>query len=205
MKKAEMWVSLAFVFLGLIVIADAKRADIASTSRFYAHALFDFFGFDAVTVNPYLGSDSVAPFLEYQDKGICVLCRTSNPGAADFQDLTLGEERRPLYELVAEWARERNRNGNVGLVVGATYPEELMRVRRLCPGMVLLIPGVGAQGGDLELAVRYGVDSQGERAIINSSRQIIYASAGKDFAVSARKAAMELQHAINKARGSSIS
>lgn len=185
------------------IIGDAKRGDVGNTAQAYARALFDFFGFDAVTVNPYLGSDSVAPFLEYQDKGVFVLCRTSNPGAADFQDLTLGEEHRPLYELVAEWARERNRDGNVGLVVGATYPEELNRVRRLCPGMVLLIPGVGAQGGDLDLAVRYGVDSQGERAIINSSRQILYASAGKDFAVAARKAAIELQYSINKARGSS--
>ncbi len=182
------------------VIGDAKRGDVGNTAQAYARALFDFFGFDAVTVNPYLGSDSLAPFLEYADRGVFVLCRTSNPGAADFQDLSCGEERRPLFEMVALWARQRNRSGEVGLVVGATCPDELRRVRQLCPGMVLLVPGVGVQGGDLELAVSCGVDSQGERAIISSSRQVIYASDGIDFAAAARRAALELQHLINKFR-----
>ena len=181
------------------VIGDAKRGDIGNTAKAYARAIFDNLNFDAATVNPYLGSDSVEPFITYQDKGVFILCRTSNPGAVDFQSLRCesGYGYLPLYEIVAMKARQWNVHGNIGLVVGATYPEELKQIRSSHPGMPILIPGVGAQGGDLSLAVGYGVDSHGERAIINSSRQIIYASPGKDFARAARKVAAELREQIN--------
>ena len=190
------------------VIGDAKRGDIGNTARAYARALFETLGFDAATVNPYLGYDSLEPFMEYKEKGVFILCRTSNAGSAHFQDLLLseksakaGEGGKPLFEIVAQRAREWNTFGNVGLVVGATYPEELRRVRQLCPQMPLLIPGIGAQGGDLASAVRYGVDDQGEKAIISSSRQIIYASKGKDFAEAARGAALKLRDEINSYLG----
>ncbi len=177
------------------VIGDAKRGDIGNTARAYAQALFSVLGFDAATVNPYLGHDSVEPFISYKDKGVFILCRTSNKGAADFQDLITGGL--PLYEAVAQKAGEWNTHGNVGLVVGATYPGELKRVRSICPEMALLIPGVGAQGGDLSSAVSYGVDAQGEKAIINVARQILYASKGKDFAQAARNIAEKIRHQIN--------
>lgn len=184
---------------GIPVIGDAKRGDIGNTAKAYATAIFDILNFDATTVNPYLGFDSLEPFLQYQDKGIFILCRTSNAGAMDFQSLRCETESgaRPLFEVVAQKASEWNKNGNIGLVVGATYPEELKLIRQIYSDMPILIPGLGAQGGDLELAVRYGVNNQGERAIINSSRQIIYASQGKDFAQAARRAATELRDQIN--------
>lgn len=181
------------------VIGDAKRGDIGNTAQAYARALFEELGFDAVTVNPYLGGDSVEPFLAYEDRCIFLLCRTSNPGGADFQSL-LNAEGVPLYETVARKALEWNTRGNLGLVVGATAPEELRRIRELCPQMPLLIPGVGAQGGDLEAAVGYGQDAQGAGIIINSSRQILYASSGNDFAEAARAAASALRDAINTHR-----
>ncbi|MFH1484572.1 MAG: orotidine-5'-phosphate decarboxylase [Chloroflexota bacterium] len=181
----------------VIVIGDGKRADIGSTSRAYARSLFDVSGFDAVTVNPYLGTDSVGPFLEYEDKGVFILCRTSNEGAKDFQGLLASPSGQPLFEVVAEKARLWNTRGNVGLVAGATYPLELRRIRELCPEMPLLIPGVGAQGGDLGAVVKYGVDSRGEGVLINSSRGIIYASKGKDFATAARGAARQLRDEID--------
>jgi orotidine-5'-phosphate decarboxylase len=195
--------TLAHIPRNIPIIGDAKRGDIASSSEAYARALFDNFGFDAVTVNPYLGYDSIAPFMAYSDKGVFILCKTSNSGAADFQDLKLAEEGaqgsgRPLYEIVAEKANVWNMQGNIGLVVGATYPEQLKRIRELCPELPLLIPGIGAQGGDIELVVRYGVDARGEKAIINSSRQIIYASKGKDFAEAARSEAAKLRDQINQ-------
>ncbi len=185
------------------VIADAKRSDIGNTAKAYARALFDYFGFDASTVNPYLGGDSVEPFLEYRDKCAIILCRTSNAGAADFQSLICEtkEGRRPLYERVAARAAGWNKYGNVGLVVGATYPEELKTIRSAYPDMPLLIPGIGAQGGDLALTVRYGVDRKAERTIINSSRGIIYASRGKDFAEAAAGAAAALRDQINRELG----
>ncbi len=188
------------------VIGDAKRGDIGNTARLYAKALFETFGFDAATVNPYLGHDSVEPFLHYSDKGVFILCRTSNPGALDFQAASCQagssyNEQRPLFELVAQKAKEWNQHGNVGLVVGATYSQELKRVRELCPEMVLLIPGIGAQRGDLATAVRYGMDVTGEKAIFSSSRRILYASKGKDFAQAARQAAEELRQQINSLRG----
>jgi orotidine 5''-phosphate decarboxylase, subfamily 2 len=145
------------------IIGDAKRSDIGNTAEAYAKALFSIFGFDAVTVNPYLGLDSMEPFIDHRDKGVFILCRTSNKGAMDFQNLRT--EGLPLYEIVAQKAKEWNVYGNIGLVVGATCPEELKRVRSICPEMPLLIPGVGAQGGDLASAVNYGVDAQEERRL----------------------------------------
>jgi len=179
------------------VIGDAKRGDIGNTAKAYAKAIFSHFGFDATTVNPYLGFDSIEPFIQYRDKGVFILCRTSNAGALDFQTLHLEEQGKPLFEIVALKASEWNTYGNIGLVVGATYPEELRLIRQSHPNMPLLIPGIGAQGGDLATVVRYGVDAQGQKAIINSSRQIIYASQGKDFAQAARRVASELRDQIN--------
>ncbi len=183
-------------------IGDAKRGDIGNTARAYATAIFDRLGFDAATVNPYLGFDSVDPFIQHQNRGVFILCRTSNPGAADFQDLNIEAEiqSRHLFEVVARKASQWDRFGNIGLVVGATRPEELKLIREGYPDTPLLIPGVGAQGGDLEKAVSYGVDTRGERAIINSSRQIIYASKGADFAQVAGRAAKELRDRINRFR-----
>jgi orotidine-5'-phosphate decarboxylase len=181
------------------VIGDAKRGDIGNTARAYAKAIFESLSCDAATVNPYLGFDSVAPFIEYRDKGIFILCRTSNPGAEDFQSLRCeeGAGSRRLFQIVAHKASQWNTHGNIGLVVGATYPEELKLIREAHPTMPLLIPGIGAQGGDLALAVGYGVDARGERAIINSSRQVIYASHQKDFAQAARRVASLLRDQIN--------
>jgi orotidine-5'-phosphate decarboxylase len=177
------------------VIGDAKRGDIGNTARAYARALFPILGFDAATVNPYLGFDSIEPFINYQDKGVFILCRTSNKGATDFQNLRINGL--PLYEVVAKKAKEWNIHGNIGLVVGATYPEELKRVRSICPEMPLLIPGIGPQGGDLASAVGYGADARGEKAIINVSRQILYASREKDFAQAAKNVAEKLRNQIN--------
>jgi len=180
------------------VIGDAKRGDIGNTAKAYARALFPVLGFDAATVNPYLGLDSIEPFINYQDKGVFILCRTSNRGATDFQNLHI--DGLPLYEVVAQKAKEWNIYGNIGLVVGATYPEELKKVRSICPEMPLLIPGIGAQGGDLASAVGYGVDAQGEKAIINVSRQVLYASKEKDFAQAARNMAEKIRKQINSYR-----
>ena len=182
------------------VIADAKRGDIGNTAKAYATAIFSHFGFDASTVNPYLGFDSVEPFIEYSNKGVFILCRTSNPGSADFQELQCqtGKTTRPLFEIVALKASQWNTTGNIGLVIGATYPEELKSIRQSHPDMPLLIPGIGAQGGDLALAIRYGVDAQRKGIILNSSRQIIYASRGKDFSEAARHAALTLRDQINQ-------
>jgi len=190
---------------GIPVIGDAKRGDIGNTARAYAIAIFTNLKCDATTVNPYLGFDSIEPFLEYKDRGVFILCRTSNEGARDFQSLRceapeLGQ--RQLFELVAQKAGKWNTYGNVGLVVGATCPEELRLIRESHPDMPILIPGIGAQGGDLALAVRYGVDAHGEKAIINSSRQVIYASRGKDFAEAARRVASSLRDQINSYRPS---
>jgi orotidine-5'-phosphate decarboxylase len=181
------------------VIGDAKRGDIGNTAKAYAKALFDVFGFDAATVNPYMGFDAVEPFLAHKDKAVFILCRTSNPGAADFQDLSCSSPHGPhrLYQVVADKAQEWNRENNIGLVVGATYPEDLQQVRQLCPQMTLLIPGIGAQGGNLDLAVRYGVGAAGKGAIFASSRQILYASQGTDFDRAAREATDKMRQQIN--------
>jgi orotidine-5'-phosphate decarboxylase len=189
----------AYIPKDIPVIGDAKRGDIGHTAKAYAKALFEYFGFDATTVSPYLGFDSLEPFIQYHDRGVFVLCRTSNPGAADFQSLSceVDGRRLPLYEIVAEKVGRWNTHGNLGLVVGATYPEELKAIRQRFPNMPLLIPGVGAQGGELAKVVSYGVDAKRERTIINSSRQIIYATKGKDFAQAARRAAEALRDQIN--------
>jgi orotidine-5'-phosphate decarboxylase len=183
------------------IIGDAKRGDIGNTSKAYASALFEILGFDAATVNPYLGFDAVEPFLNYADKGSIILCRTSNAGARDFQSLLCQTPagHRPLFEIVADKAQEWNTRGNVGLVVGATYPDELKSIRQQHPDLPILIPGIGAQGGDVAVTVKNGV-THGGKAIINSARQIIYASKGRDFAEAARKACQALRDEINKHR-----
>ena len=180
------------------VIVDAKRGDIGNTAKAYAKAMFSVHGFDAVTVSPYMGFDSIEPFIDYWENGVFVLCRTSNPGAEDFQSLTftLNGKQVPLFEIVALKADQWNKKGkghNIGLVVGATYPEELKLIRNNHPKMLLLIPGIGAQGGDLTAAVRNGVDAWGGGAIFTSSRQIIYASKRRDFAQAARQVALSLR------------
>ena len=185
------------------VIVDAKRGDLGNTARNYATTVFDVYGCDALTVNPYLGYDSVAPFLAYHDKGIILLCRTSNPSARDFQDLLVqGDDgqARPLYEVVARRIQSWNEAGNCGLVVGATYPQELSAIRSMCPTMPILIPGVGVQGGDLEASVMAGVDAQGERAILAVSRSILYAGSDKNYAILAGEEARLLRNRINEAR-----
>jgi orotidine-5'-phosphate decarboxylase len=181
------------------VIIDAKRGDIGNTARAYAQSLFDYYSFDAATVSPYLGYDSIEPFMQYHDRGVFVLCRTSNAGAVDFQALPcqMDGSRKLLFEVVAEKVSQWNTSGNLGLVVGATYPEELNLIRQRYPDMLLLVPGVGAQGGELSQVARNGVDAGRRRTIINSSRQIIYASKGQDFAQAARQAAQELRDRIN--------
>ncbi len=185
---------------GVVLLADAKRGDVGNSATAYARALFTEWGFDAATVSPYLGGDTVAPFLDYSDKGVFVLCRTSNPGAGEFQDALVSGgdgDQRPLYQLVAIRAMEWNRHGNLGLVVGATYPRELEEVRSICPDIPFLIPGVGSQEGDLAQAVRQGTDAGGRRALVSSSRGIIYASTGHDFAEAARRATHQLRDSIN--------
>lgn len=186
------------------VIADAKRGDIGNTARRYAAALFETYGCDAVTVNPYLGYDAVAPFLAYRERGVLLLCRTSNPGASDMQDLLVqGRDGQvePLYLAVARLAQRWNEAGNCGLVVGATAPREMEAVRERCPGMPVLVPGIGAQGGDLAACVPRAVDACGERAIVSVSRAIIYAGSGAGYAAAAASAACALCAQINQARG----
>jgi len=182
----------------IITIGDAKRGDIGNSSEMYAKLLVDDYEFAASTVNPYMGLDSVAPFLRNAHQGAFILALTSNPGAKDFQYLKAGG--RPLYEQVIRKVNVWNRKKNCGLVVGATRPRELQRVRKLTPDMPILIPGIGAQGGDLRSAIRYGCDANGEMAVINASRSIIYASRGEDFAAAARTAAVALRDEINEHR-----
>jgi orotidine-5'-phosphate decarboxylase len=184
---------------GVPVILDSKRGDIGSTAEKYAREAFERYGADAVTVNPYLGRDSVEPFLAHADKGVVILCRTSNAGARELQDLQI--DGRKLYQIVAEKvAREWNTHGNCLLVVGATYPAELADIRSRTGDMTFLVPGIGAQGGDVEQAVRSGRRADGRGLIVNSSRGIIYAGSGEDFAAAARRATLELRAAINAVR-----
>lgn len=175
------------------VILDAKRGDIGSTNESYAKAIFDDLGVDAVTVHPYLGKESLQPFLDRENKGIIVLVKTSNPGAGEFQDLTVYPERnrrgKPLYQIVAEHIKAWNINGNLGVVVGATYPEELKEIRDIVGDMPILVPGIGAQGGDLKATMENGLDSNNQGVIINSSRGII-------FAPNPREAALKLTNQI---------
>ncbi|MGB6449442.1 MAG: orotidine-5'-phosphate decarboxylase [Steroidobacteraceae bacterium] len=184
---------------GIPVILDAKRGDVGNSAKHYAIEAFERYGADAVTVSPYLGFDSLEPFLEYEDRGTIVLCRTSNPGAGDLQDLPVGGRR--LYQVVAELAATRwNARGNCALVVGATYPAELAEVRAIAGDMPILVPGVGAQGGDVEQAVTRGQTPAGTGLIVSSSRAILYASSGVDFASAARAASVSLRDAVNRAR-----
>lgn len=176
----------------ILTICDAKRGDVPSTSRAYARAIFDWLGCDAVTLNPYVGSEGLKPFLERADRGCIILCRTSNSGAGEFQDLLV--EGRPLWQVVAETVRDRwNASGNCMLVVGATYPDELQQVRQIVGDMPILVPGIGTQGGAVENTVRAGQDSAGRGLIINASRSVI-------FADNPGKAAKSLRDQINQFR-----
>lgn len=185
---------------GAIIIGDAKRGDIGPSGDAYVKAMFQVWDFDAVTVNAWGGRDTVEPFLADAERGVFIWCRGSNPGSADFQDLALDSSRGqvPLYLHLAQESQHWNANGNLGLVVGATVTEQLAQIRNICPDTPLLIPGVGAQGGELESAVRLGTDERGRRAILNSSRGIIYASNGPDFAQAARRETLNLREAINR-------
>ena len=199
----------------VVLLCDAKRGDIDSTSVRYARAIFDLWDFDAVTVNGYMGGESLSPFFDYADKGVYVVCRSSNPGAQEFQDMMvlpdatelgmdIQGQRMPLYEWMAVRSSEWNSNGNLGLVVGATSPDQLRTVRHRCPGVPILIPGVGAQGGELEMSVKNGIDRSADgsatppRVLINSARGIIYADRSTGgFPDGARTAAGKLRDEIN--------
>jgi orotidine-5'-phosphate decarboxylase len=190
---------IGFRYPGIPVILDSKRGDIGSTAQHYASEAFERYAADAVTVNPYLGRDSVQPFLDHSDKGVVILCRTSNPGAGDLQDMVVGG--RPLYQHVAEKiAREWNDNGNCALVVGATWPDQLREVRALVGNVPFLVPGIGAQGGDVEAVVRNAKTADGTGLIVSSSRAILYASNGDDYAEAAANAARALRDEINRHR-----
>ncbi|MES2006947.1 MAG: orotidine-5'-phosphate decarboxylase [Patescibacteria group bacterium] len=189
------------------VILDFKRADIGNSNVGYVTEAFEYFGVDAVTVSPYLGQEAVQPFLDQKDKGIFVLCRTSNPGAGEFQDVPVaigmgGRITVPLYEVVAaKVAQNWNANGNCGLVVGATAPKELAKIRSIqaVDSLPILIPGIGAQGGSLEESVRAGKNSRGQGIIVNISREAIYASSGTDYAEAARDVALMRSEQIRNA------
>jgi orotidine-5'-phosphate decarboxylase len=191
--------TVQFIPKSILIIIDGKRNDIGNTAQKYAQALFETFKADAVTVNPYLGKDGVAPFLEYKDKCSFILCRTSNPSARDFQDLNV--DGKLVYQIVAQKIREWNTNENCGAVVGATYPEELETVRSILGESIpILIPGVGKQGGNVGKTVMYGTNSKKELAIINSSREILFAGDKEDFAEHARKKAEAVRNEINTFR-----
>lgn len=184
---------------GVPVILDSKRGDIGSTAQHYASEAFDRYRADAVTANPYLGRDSVQPFLDRADRGVVVLCRTSNPGAGDLQDLVV--DGRPLYQHVAhKVAHEWNSHGNCALVVGATWPEQLREVRAIVGEVPFLVPGVGAQGGDVEAVVKNAKTADGTGLMVSSSRAILYASGGADYAQAAAQAAKSLRDEINAYR-----
>ena len=185
---------------GIPVILDAKRGDLGSTAEQYAKEVFERYGADAVTVNPYMGKDSIDPYLAYPDKGVILLCRTSNPGGSDLQFLDVGGGKK-LYEHVAELvAGPWNVSGQCALVVGATFPDEIARVRQIVGKLPLLVPGIGAQGGDVEATVRAGCTADGTGLMINSSRAILYASKEEDYAQAARRVASETRALINAYR-----
>ncbi len=183
------------------IILDAKRGDIGSTAEHYAFEAFERYGADAVTVNPYMGKDSIEPYLQHPGKGVIILCRTSNPGGSDIQNLPINNNQ-AVFERVAHLAKDWNKTGQIALVVGATFPQEIARVRSIVGDMPLLIPGIGAQGGDIEATVTAGqvANKPGTGMIINSSRAILYASNGEDFADAARKVAMATRDAIRSAQ-----
>jgi orotidine-5'-phosphate decarboxylase len=181
------------------VILDSKRGDVGNTAERYALEAFERYAADAVTVNPYLGGDSLEPFLKHENKGVVILCRTSNPGARDVQDLQIGARR--LYHVIAEMVAQRwNTRGNCMMVVGATYPRELAEIREIAGDIPFLVPGVGAQGGDVAQAVQNGRTRDGTGLVISSSRAILYASSGTDFTTAARKATATLRDQINVSR-----
>jgi|SRR5579859_5856362 len=183
----------------IFLILDAKRADIGNTNQGYLEYAFNYLEADAITLHPYLGSEALKPFLDRTDKGSIILCRTSNPGAGEFQDLLIYDE--PLYKYVCKKVvNEWNKNNNCMLVVGATYPKEIAELRKLAGEMTFLVPGIGAQGGDIEQTVKGGINSQKAGMIINSSRGIIFASTGEDFAEKAREETVKLREEINKYR-----
>lgn len=190
---------------GIPVILDCKVGDVGETARAYAHGWFTEFGFDAITVSPYLGEDALAPFLEYEEKGVIVLCKTSNIGSGDFQDLSLNGGG-PLYLHVAGKCRdwEAGYPASVGLVVGATYPDQLRSVRECVGDQVILLPGLGAQGGDVEASVRAGLNAHGGGLLCSSSRAIMYASSGPDFDTAAQREAERLRDQINGIRASTV-
>lgn len=180
-------------------ILDAKRADIGNSSNYYAKEIFDIFQTDAVTVNPYLGFDAIEPFIKHSDKGVIILCRTSNPGASDVQNLEVGGEE--LYLIIAKKVHDWNKQyGNCLLVVGATWPEELKKIREIAQDMFFLVPGIGTQGGDLEKTLNFGLTKNKSGLIIHSAREIIYASNKEDFADKAKKEAEKLRNEINEYR-----
>lgn len=187
------------IYPDIPVILDAKRGDIGSTAEMYSIEAFSRYKADAVTINPYLGGDTLRPFLDKKEKGIVLLCRTSNPGAGDIQDIESNGEK--LYRIIAKRAAEEwNYNNNIMLVVGATYPEELKDIRRITGDIPFLVPGIGAQGGDVKRAVKNGITPDKTGMVINSSRGIIYAGSGKNFTGAARRAAIQLRDEINKYR-----
>lgn len=189
------------------VILDAKVGDIASTAEAYARAYFDLWGFDAVTAHPFLGGDSLVPWLGYQDRAVFILAKTSNPGGGDLQDLVVeeGSVREPLYlHVAARVARWQEQYGTCGLVVGATYPRQLGEIRQRCPDLPILVPGIGAQSGDLAATLGAGLDAQGSGLLINASRAVLYASNGEDFAEAARGAALHLRDQINRIRADHV-
>ena len=181
------------------VILDAKRGDIGSTAEQYAREAFERYGADAVTLSPYMGQDTIDPFLHYAGRAVFLLCRTSNPGGDDLQMLDVGGER--LFERIARLAAGPwNRPGQLGLVVGATYPQELARVRALAPDLPLLVPGIGAQGGDIAATLRAGRTALGDGLVINSSRAILYAGKDADYAAAAAAVARDTRDQINRHR-----
>lgn len=192
--------TIQYIPRDIVVILDGKRNDIGNTARKYAQTQFETFSADAATVNPYLGEDAIKPFLEFRDKCTFILCRTSNTSAVDLQDL-LVIKKVPLYQEVARLIKKWNIYGNCGVVVGATYPHELKIIRGIMGDEIpLLIPGIGAQGGNVETTVKNGVNKYGEMAIINSSRGIIYAGGDESFSQASRVNALYLKDEINKYR-----
>lgn len=183
------------------IVLDAKRGDIGATAEQYAREAFERYNADAVTLNPYMGFDSIAPYLEWQERGVIILCRTSNPGGSDLQFLQV--DGKPLYQHVADLvANHWNKNGQCSLVVGATFPQELAQVRQIVGDMPLLVPGIGAQGGDIAATVQAGKTANGTGMMINSSRAILYATpiGDENFAQAARRVALETRDAINQYR-----
>lgn len=184
------------------VLLDAKVGDIDTTTDAYARAYFAEWGFDGVTAQPFLGEDSLAPLIEFQDRGVFILTKTSNPGSGFLQDRQI--DGTPVSSHVAGAAVAWNRGGNIGLVVGATYPDQMRSIRRVAGDLPILVPGVGAQAGDLEGAVGAGLDSNGYGLLVNASRAISYASSGSDFADAARSVAEKLRDRIEEARSQTI-